>query len=474
MQPLDSLVAVKMERGQMVTANVRLERLLAEGAMGSVWAADHLSLRTQVAVKFIAASLAENCPESVARFELEAAASACINSPNVVRVFDQGISDGTRYIVMELLHGESLEVRLRRARWLSVRQTLDVVTQVGRGLAAAHAEGVIHRDIKPSNVFLETSEQGVVCKILDFGIAKQLGMAAKITHPGTSLGTPEYMCREAILRSSGAAPQHDLWSLAVVAYECLTGRTPFAGETMGALCVAICAGAFEAPSSVRPGLPAAFDDWFAQALNTNIKRRFGDAIEFYQAFAEVCASHPAVAVGELQRLAARTPGQRRGGATDIGMGPIELTPASLPRVSTNEIASTRAVSTPTGTPQPPPPDKRARRWGPALLAALTIAVVVLVMSQADLDSEAPGAMLPGPPTSHAPASAPSARAKRRPVDTVQSAPAPSPSITTPSITAPSPHAPSPQLLPAEVTPSPSVPHAPPGPGSVKAAEDDWI
>src|SRR5690606_7201408 len=141
--------------GTQVTDNVRLVAVLGEGGMGSVWVADHLSLKTRVAVKFLSAELVREDPNMLERFNREAALSARIKSPYVVQTFDHGVMrDGRPFIVMELLEGESLADRLERTRMLPLPEAVEVVSQVGKALSKAHKLGIVHRDIKPDNLFL--------------------------------------------------------------------------------------------------------------------------------------------------------------------------------------------------------------------------------------------------------------------------------------------------------------------------------
>src|SRR5690606_3856287 len=132
----------------------RLLRPLSEGAMGSVWVAEHLTLETEVAVKFISADLSQD-PQVLERFQREAKAAAQIKSPNVVQTLDHGVTDeGLPYIVMELMEGQSLADMLEEGGPLGLLQTAAIVTQVARALGKAHSLGIIHRDIKPANIFL--------------------------------------------------------------------------------------------------------------------------------------------------------------------------------------------------------------------------------------------------------------------------------------------------------------------------------
>src|SRR5262249_27231176 len=153
--------------GARVTHNIQLARLLGQGGMGSVWAANHITLRTQVAVKFVLDDWSSD-QETLGRFSREATAAAQIKSPHVVQIFDHGVFAGLPYIVMEMLEGEDLERRIARGP-LSLGELSPILQQVGKALSAAHAIGIVHRDIKPANVFLTAPGGELVVKLLDFG-----------------------------------------------------------------------------------------------------------------------------------------------------------------------------------------------------------------------------------------------------------------------------------------------------------------
>jgi len=255
--------------------------------MGSIWAADHLTLGTQVAVKFIASDLVENSA-MLARFQLEATSAAQIKSPHVVQVFDHGVTDeGQPYIVMELLHGEDLDMRIERLGKLSLAETALVVRHACKALGAAHKLRLVHRDIKPANLFVVDADGEPFVKVLDFGIAKRrpdAGDVTGVTNTGAMVGTPHFMSPEQVTSSRHADAGADLWAVAVVAYNCLLGRKPFEGETVGALCIAIHAARFLPPTAVDPTLPPALDAWFERALARDPGVRFTSAKELSEAF----------------------------------------------------------------------------------------------------------------------------------------------------------------------------------------------
>jgi eukaryotic-like serine/threonine-protein kinase len=273
-----------IEPGLRIGQNVRLERQLGQGGMGSVWVADHLTLNTKVAVKFISADVFKQ-PELITRFTREATAAAQIKSPHVVQIFDHGVSaDGHPYMVMELLEGEDLGKRIERCGAVMPADLASIISQVCKALSKAHSLGIVHRDIKPDNIFLTESDGDLFVKVLDFGIAKRVQAdAMHMTSTGAMVGTPSYMSPEQVLSSKDVDPRSDLWSVGVVAYHALTGWLPFRAETLGALCVAINAGSFPLPSQLRPELGAAFDAWFQRAIAREPADRFVTAREMAEA-----------------------------------------------------------------------------------------------------------------------------------------------------------------------------------------------
>lgn len=248
--------------------------------MGSVWAADHLSLGTRVAVKLI--DRKSPSPNALRRFEQEARAAALLRSPHVVQVIDYGVDDQTPYIVMELLEGQNLSARLARDGLLTPAETWIVVSHVVKAISRSHEEGFVHRDLKPENVFLIESGGELVAKLLDFGASKALlGPDLALTRTGAMMGTPAYASPEQIMGAK-VDTRSDLWSLGVMTFECLTGLLPFTRPSLKGLITAICREPIVVPSDVAD-VPEGFDAWFARAVARDLDERFQNARELREA-----------------------------------------------------------------------------------------------------------------------------------------------------------------------------------------------
>jgi serine/threonine protein kinase len=369
--------------GLAVTPNLRLVRLLGEGAMGSVWVAEHLGLDTKLAVKFISHTRPKDRPALVARFEREAKAAARIKSPHVVQVHDHGVMAGdTPYIVMELLEGETLGARLRRAGALSLAEVEQVVTHVGRALGKAHELGIVHRDIKPDNIFLAKGDDEMLVKVLDFGIAKQVEHAGDtMTQTGALLGTPLYMSPERIKSARDADLSADLWALAVVAYESITGKPPFSGETVGALFFAICGDTPTPPSEAREGSPPALDGWFSRALRPEAEKRFPSARDMVSAFRRSLGKETLdESKTDTLVAAAHSSADDAALATGEFVSKHEL---EIANTVVNEPPPPKQVATLDGTAQREPASVRRRLWpwAAAAVAALGGTAAFATVSQ---------------------------------------------------------------------------------------------
>jgi serine/threonine-protein kinase len=229
--------------GDSIGSKYSLVRLLGEGGMGSVWVAENMALKANVALKLIRADVAESSANE--RFLSEARLAARLQHAAIVRVFDFGKTEHDEpYIVMELLEGETLGQRLTRLGAIDPMELCQTLLPIIDALHSAHGHGVIHRDLKPDNVFIAKADGGnIQPKLLDFGIAKLRGESAfhttKLTQAGTLIGSPDYMSPEQARGETDLDPRSDVWALCVLAYECLVGKPPFHGDNYNALLWAI-------------------------------------------------------------------------------------------------------------------------------------------------------------------------------------------------------------------------------------------
>jgi serine/threonine-protein kinase len=211
--------------GTVLGGKYRIGRKIGSGGIGVVYAAEHVSLGHEVAVKVLRGAAARDGGE-IARLRREAYIQVHVEHPNVVRVLDlDQMPDGSIYVVMERLLGRSLADRLARDGLLAPGYAVPVYIDVCRALHAAHKKGVVHRDLKPGNIFL--CDDGVA-KVLDFGMSK-LASAESLTQTGYTLGTPEYMAPEQCIGAQ-VEPRTDIYALGVLMYESITGELPIVAQ----------------------------------------------------------------------------------------------------------------------------------------------------------------------------------------------------------------------------------------------------
>jgi len=301
--------------------------------MGEVYEATHARLAGRYAIKVLLRDLTQN-PDAVARFDREARVTSLLQHPNVVQVIDHNTSsDGTEYLVMEYLDGESLAQRVARVGRLPVTEVVSIVEQLAAGLAAAHAHGIVHRDLKPDNIFLVPVEgrEDPLVKILDFGISKIRGGAH--TQNQQICGTPQYMAPEQVeARTTEIGGGTDQFALSVIAYELVTGRNPFMAENLAMIFERVLRGV--APPT---GLGRAVDAVLARGMAKSHLSRYPSVTDFAEALRAALLPAPkplpapvsayaatAVAAADLRQLRPRRTGWAYGLFVVFALGALFL------------------------------------------------------------------------------------------------------------------------------------------------------
>jgi serine/threonine protein kinase len=269
--------------GQTVADRFRVLSLLGEGGTGQVYLAEHNVLERQFAIKVLRRDMISD-QTAVERFRREARAASRMQHRNIVYISDFGqLRDGRLFLVMEYIPGDELGAVIQREERLPAERAARILLQISEALDYAHEKGVVHRDLKSENIILTTERHRVdVAKILDFGLAKILygsGNLDTITFKGQIFGTPEYIPPEQIV-GDDVDQRADIYALGVLAFEMVTGRTPFTGTLMELL-VAHRKLTPPLPSAVRPrdGIPECFDHLVRKAMQKRPADRFGRAAD---------------------------------------------------------------------------------------------------------------------------------------------------------------------------------------------------
>jgi len=255
-----------------------LKALIGRGGMASVYRALQPSINREVAIKVIHSDLLHQSPDFLARFKREAQLLANLSHPHILKVFDYGHQDDTVYIVMELLHGGTLNDWLRKGH-VSPPHALRMLAQIGAALDYAHARNIVHRDLKPQNVLLDEAENAY---LTDFGIAKLLHNPS-LTATGQTVGTPSYMAPEQWDPTKEVDARADIYSLGVIAYEMLSGRVPFGSQTSVHLMYEHLTKIPPSPREFNDKIPQYAESLLLRALAKDPAVRFNAAGEFTEA-----------------------------------------------------------------------------------------------------------------------------------------------------------------------------------------------
>ena len=350
-----------------------LQSRIAIGGMGEVWQATDLVIGRTVAIKILKDEYLGD-PGFLERFRAEARHAALVNHEGIANVYDYGEEEGSAYLVMELVPGEALSSILEREHVLSTDRTLDIVAQTAAALHAAHAAGLVHRDIKPGNLLI--TPDGRV-KITDFGIAR-IADQVPLTATGQVMGTVQYLSPE---QASGhpASPTTDIYSLGIVAYECLAGRRPFTGESQVAIAMAQIN---EAP----PELPATVAEPVRNLVFACIAKNPADRPA---SAAHLARAAQALRRGDVRAAAASVPAILGAAAATDAATELMQNPPVAPTAATTVLPATAAapvVAEETTTSEPVEERKRSRWTWPlialiALLALILIGTIITLVAQ---------------------------------------------------------------------------------------------
>lgn len=286
-----------------------IESVLGRGAMGVVYVARQRSPERRVALKLIHPAFAGD-DTFRRRFLREATAAAAIEHPHILPVYAAGESDGILFLATRLIDGLDLRETLRESAGLAPERAAGIVGQIGEALDAAHARGLVHRDVKPGNILIARTsgeEDGGFCYLMDFGVSMwTASSAATITTTGRMVGTADYVAPEQV--EGGAIDgRADQYSLGCLLYECLTGRTPFAGRNPPATLYAHLHEEAPPPSAIRPDLAAAVDAVVARALRKTPQERYASCRELTQDLRAALAGSTATPKTTLRVAASRRP-----------------------------------------------------------------------------------------------------------------------------------------------------------------------
>ncbi len=435
-----------LQPGALLDNKYRVVKLIGQGGMGAVYEGNHELIDRRVAIKVLL-STAEQA-NAVARFEREARAAGRIGNDHILEVLDIGsLADGSRYMVMEFLDGESLASRIESRLRLSEAEVARIALQLLDGLGAAHAAGVLHRDLKPDNIFLVRQKAGHrdFVKIIDFGISKFQALnqsdEMRMTATGTVVGTPYYISPEQAKGLGDTDHRSDLYAVGVILYEALAGRVPFLADNFNNLLFKIVLEEAPPLESLVPSV----DPMFAALVHKAMAR---DRDARYQSAAELAAALADWA--KLRGIA--LDGSSDAGRASLISGEVAARPASSPALQTAVGAtvslggsSARAVPSVTpgafGASQPvealPLPKKKAPVGlivAGVVGALVIVGTSVLLLSVADEDPAAAGASAESATVEAASvsAAAPSVSAAAPAPEPVEAAPAPAPEPSEPA------------------------------------------
>jgi len=377
--------------GSIIADRYHILKKLGEGGMGTVYLAEHVKMGRKSALKVMNPGMNTD-PDAIARFNREASNASRLSHPNICGIYDFGeTTDGMIYLAMEFIEGSSLTSLIEKGGSLPAPRVASIIHQTADALQVAHDAGIVHRDLKPDNIMIARNRDGSdQVKVVDFGIAKASSSdAQKVTKTGLVVGTPEYMSPEQ-LAGDKLDGRSDIYSLALVAFNGLTGKLPFPGETAQEAMIMRLTDQPKTLAEVKPEVPwpAALQAAMDKALQRDAAERYASAAQFGREFAAAIADMPMVAAAEAGTMVM---GAQGGGAT---------TPMPATRVSRNSAATVamNAAKTPRQPAAAAPRTAPAKRSAmPMVLGGGGVVAVIVVLFQMGIIGGA-GAGTVTPPT----------------------------------------------------------------------------
>jgi serine/threonine-protein kinase len=422
-------VEVQSLSGTTLDGRYEIGRMIGGGGMGHVYEAQHVGTLRRVAIKVISTGELARDKQIVGRFQREAKAAGAIDTQHICQVLDTGTDpeSGSPFMVMELMTGEDVQQLLQRTGPVAPELALRIVGQACLGLAKAHEVDVVHRDIKPANLFLARRDGGeVLVKLLDFGIAKvkmeqaQSAENAGLTRTGMMLGSPLYMSPEQARGAKSIDHRTDLWSLGVVLYQTLTGRTPFQHiDALGELIMAICSEPPRPVQELAPWVEPEVAEIVHRALQAKVDQRFQSAMAMHEAIRSLLPNGVSI---EESMLVGITEEQRAHVARRVTVPPPPApTPSMLPppgaslpppsvegRASSPALSSSQGIAgagTTGGLAQSRAPESRSNTAFVAVggvLGMVVAGVVAFVALRDAVSPDAPATAATALPTTTAP------------------------------------------------------------------------
>jgi eukaryotic-like serine/threonine-protein kinase len=284
--------------GTVIAERYHVQKKLGEGGMGQVYLAEHVKMGRQSAVKVMHPAMVHDA-HAIGRFNREASNASRIDHPNVAAIYDFGETpDGLVYLAMQYVDGRTLTGIVQEEGALPPHRAAEIARQAAEGLHAAHGMGIVHRDLKPDNIMVTRDREGLECvKVVDFGIAKESGSATqKVTRTGIVVGTPEYMSPEQ-LSGEEVDGRSDQYSLALVAFNMLTGELPFPGESTQTAMIMRLTEAPRSLAQMKPDVawPADVQAVMSKALEREPGRRYATTRDFGRALHAALSTMPATA-----------------------------------------------------------------------------------------------------------------------------------------------------------------------------------